>query len=119
MSAVVHSLMDPQAPWMVNVIITDDDVPGIAHPDSVTLREGREEGVNVTLRLLTTPYAPVRVDLGVQDNNLVSLSKESVFWEPSQWGEERFVTITPNTDDLIYRVRSRRPALHDRSMLSQ
>ena len=36
----------------------------------------------------------------------MSLSANSVSWEAYEWDAERVVTVTPNTDDLVFRVSS-------------
>ena len=97
-------------PYKVSVEVTDNDIPGIVHPEVVTLTEGSTD-FEFPMKLLSIPTSEVTVQLSLvqsstgikfrQDNKTVAGTTVSVNWQPYEWNTTKSVFLAATYDDSI------------------
>ncbi|QDZ22403.1 hypothetical protein HOP50_07g49420 [Chloropicon primus] len=118
-SLATHSAMWP---YKVTVNVTDNDIPGVSHPEVVTLTEGGtgQDGqglaeIDFPMKLLSRPTDKVEVRLSIQDPRVRIYEKfmvaspaynvsaqgdaATITWQPEEWGTTRIVRLRAMFDD--------------------
>ncbi|WZN64609.1 hypothetical protein HKI87_10g61660 [Chloropicon roscoffensis] len=112
-------------PYRVVVNVTDDDIPGVNHPEDITIREGLDlsmpDGFRFAMTLLSKPTSAVTIGLSLSTGTTEPLAlvdsadgKPSegvpstafkaglqVYIPPEYWNVPRVVYIVSNLDDNV------------------
>ena len=88
-------------PYTVSVDVSDNDHPGLSHPEDITLTEGGT-AYNFPMKLLSIPQKKVAVSLSLSSATTgVILNTTKVEWDPSEWDTSKVVQIRATHDDSI------------------